>query len=73
MNQQTHRYKGSYEPLIQTLNNLKYRDWKPLRENYKKSVRQIALNAGKEDKISNEAANEEKLMGEREQLYNADL
>ena len=72
-NQQTHRYPGSYEPLIQALNNLKYLDWKPLSEDYKKSVRQNALNAGKEDKISNEAANEEKLMEERAQLHNADL
>ena len=73
MNQQTHRYTGSYESLIQALNNLKYLDRKHLREDYKKSVRQIASNAGKEDKISNEVANEEKLMEKRGQLHNADL
>jgi len=72
-NKQTHRYPGSYDPLINGLLGLKYLDWKPIDEEYREKVINNSLSQGKEDKEAVEAANEEKLMAERAALHNADL
>lgn len=72
-NQNTHRYPNSYDPLIQLLTNLKYLDWKPINEDYKKEVIQNFQHSGKDDILGNDFVNEEKLMEERARLHKADL
>lgn len=72
-NQQTSRYPGSYEPLIQNLKYLKYLDWKPINEEYRQLIISNYQSAGKEDKTDLEVKREEEEMKEDAALANADL
>lgn len=72
-NQQTSRYPGSYEPLIQSLKYLKYLDWKPINEEYRQIIMTNYQSAGKEDKSDLDAKKEEEEMKEDAALANANL
>jgi hypothetical protein len=72
-NQQTQRFPGSYEPLIQNLLKLKYLDWKPINEEYRESIINNYQSSNKDEKLGQDENDEEKMMEERAKLHNADL
>ena len=72
-NQQTQRFPGSYEPLIQNLLKLKYLDWKPINEEYRESIINNYQSSNKDEKLGQDENDEEKMMEERARLHNADL
>ena len=72
-NQQTQRFPGSYEPLIQNLLKLKYLDWKPINEEYRESIINNYQSSNKDEKLGQDENDEEKIMEERARLHNADL
>jgi len=71
--QQTQRFPGSYEPLIQNLLKLKYLDWKPINEEYRESIINNYQSSNKDEKLGQDENDEEKMMEERARLHNADL
>jgi len=68
-NQQTQRFPGSYEPLIQNLLKLKYLDWKPINEEYRESIINNYQSSNKDEKLGQDENDEEKMMEERAKLH----
>lgn len=69
-NQKQTPFPGSYDIIIDSLPKLKYLDWKPIDDEYRKQI-QNYQNTPKED--GKEEINEEALLEERAKLHKADL
>ena len=69
-NQKQTPFPGSYDIIIDSLPKLKYLDWKPIDDEYRKQI-QNYQNTPKED--GKEEINEEALLEERAELHKADL
>ena len=70
-NQKQTAFPGSYDVIIENLQRLKYLDWKPIDDEYRKQIRNYQ-NTPKEEG-GKEEMSEEKMLEERAKLHNADL
>jgi Leucine-rich repeat (LRR) protein len=71
-NQKQATFPGSYDVIIENLVRLKYLDWKPIDEEYRKQIRTYS-NAPKDENAGKEELDEEKMLEEKAKLHNADL
>ena len=71
-NQKQTSFPGSYDVIIDNLHQLKYLDWKPIDEEYRKQIKNYQ-STPQDETPRKEEMNEDKIHEERQKLHNADL
>ena len=71
-NQKQTSFPGSYDVIIDNLHQLKYLDWKPIDEEYRKQIKNYQ-STPQDETPGKEEMNEDKIHKERQKLHNADL